>query len=176
MDGDFAFRVSPHTEDEWLIACGNIAGPHGTQQITSIVKSAEFMSTLRAAGDTLLKACANLGWSSREIDQLNQCCHLTTQSRRPPCKYWFQVSHPVRRHLILVVRRDRDFVISNRQLIRYHLGHNFAKHKLTVLAACAESYPVFATAVSFLIARPLSSFRAAQAQPINSRRLCRFGF
>ena len=37
---------------------------------------------------------------------------LTTQSRWPPWKYEFQVSHPVRRHLILVVRRMKiHFVI-----------------------------------------------------------------
>jgi len=50
----------------------------------------------------------------------------------------------------LEVRRDRDFVISNRQHFRNHSVHFFAQHQLTVLAACAENYPVFAAVVSFL--------------------------
>ena len=79
----------------------------------------------------------------------------------------------MRRHLILVVRRDRDFVISNHRLFRKLPVHYFVQHKLTVLAASAESYPVFASIVSLLIARPLLAFRAARAQPINSSCLCR---
>ena len=82
----------------------------------------------------------------------------------------------MRRHLILVVRRERDFVVRNHRFFCNRLVHYFVTHNLTVLAASAVSYPVCAAVVSFLIARPLLAFRAAQAQPISPRRLCRFGF
>ena len=84
--------------------------------------------------------------------------------------------YPARRSLILVVRRERDFVVRNHRLFCNHPAHHFVNHHLTVLAASAEQYLACAAVVFVLIARPLLAFRAAQAPPDSSRRLCRFGF
>ena len=44
--------------------------------------------------------------------------HLTTQSRWPPWSICFQVSHPVRRHLILVVRPMNQKVVLDQEVIK----------------------------------------------------------
>ena len=74
MDGDYAFQVSPHSADEWLIVCANRTDAHGTHQSTAIVKVTEFMSILRSAANSLVVACHNRGWNSKDIDQLSQLC------------------------------------------------------------------------------------------------------
>ena len=84
MDGDFAFRVSSHSADEWLVSCGNRADEHGTKQHVSMVNASEFWASLKNAADEVLEACQNRGWRSDDIDQLAQRCLLAAQSRRHP--------------------------------------------------------------------------------------------
>ena len=74
MDGDYAFQVSSHSADEWLIVCGNRIDAHATSQSTAIVNVNEFMSTLRSVANSLVVACHNRGWSSKDVEQLSRLC------------------------------------------------------------------------------------------------------
>jgi hypothetical protein len=49
-------------------------------------------------------------FKAREMQNFVELLNLTLQLRRPPWKDWLHILHPVRRHLILVVRcHDKSF-------------------------------------------------------------------